>query len=121
MHTMKDPVQAQEFRTGDPVSPIFIKDRRQWIRLRLEHVEWVEAADNCTILHLNGDDHIVGRTLKDVMAHLTGHGFERIHRSYAINLRHIDAIDDGGVRIGPARLPIGRKYRSALLAKLQMI
>lgn len=102
-------------------SPIFIKDRRQWIRLRLEKVEWIEAADNCTILHLVGEDHIVGRTLKDVMAQLQVLGFERIHRSYAVNLRHIEAIDDGAVLVGRSRLPIGRKYRPTLLGKLQMI
>ncbi len=101
--------------------PIFIRDRRQWIRLRLEKVEWIEAADNCTILHLHGEDHIIGRTLKDVMAQLEGHGFERIHRSYAVNLLHIEAIDDGGIRVGSSSLPIGRKYRSTLLGKLQMI
>lgn len=101
--------------------PMFIKDRRKWVRLRIEEVRWIEAADNCSILHLAAEDHIIGRTLKDVMTQLENCGFERIHRSFAVNLQHIESIDDGGIRVGGNNLPIGRKYRSQLLAKLHLI
>jgi DNA-binding LytR/AlgR family response regulator len=101
--------------------PLFIKDRKKWVRLRVEHVEWLEAADNCTIIHTHQEDHIVGRTLKQVIDELGETGFERIHRSYAVNLEKIDTIDDGGIRIAGTLLPIGRKYRQTLLARLHMI
>ena len=102
-------------------TPLFIKERKQWIRLRIEHVQWLEAADNCTIIHTPQEDHIVGRTLKQVIAQLGANGFERIHRSYAVNIEKIDAIDDGGIRVAGNQLPIGRKYRQTLLARLHMI
>ena len=101
--------------------PMFIKDRRKWVRLRIQEVSWIEAADNCSILHLGNEDHIIGRTLKDVMSQLVPCGFERIHRSYAVNLQHIESIDDGGVKVAGTRLPIGRKYRAELLGKLHLI
>ncbi|WP_425638019.1 LytR/AlgR family response regulator transcription factor [Algoriphagus yeomjeoni] len=45
--------------------------------------------------------------------------FVRIHRSFIINMRHIDEVQSNEVLIGNELYPISRNYRDAFLAKLE--
>ena len=102
-------------------SPVFFKDKRKWVRLEPQDVLYVEAADNCSLLHTKDDQHIVGRTLKQMMTQLEAFGFQRVHRSYAVNLMAIESIDEAGLKVGGNWIPIGRKYRAELLSELHLI
>ncbi|PHK97119.1 hypothetical protein CGL56_17605 [Neolewinella marina] len=67
-------------------------------------------------IHLAGSPRPVvtlGR-LKHMADRLRDHGFQRIHRSYLINLARVDAKQKSRVRIGEDWLPVGETYAAAL-------
>ena len=102
-------------------SPVFFRDKRKWVRLEPQEVLYLEAADNCSLLHTLHDQHIVGRTLKQMMGQMQAFGFQRVHRSFAVNLMAIESIDESGLKVGETWIPIGRKYRTDLLSELHLI
>lgn len=47
--------------------------------------------------------------------------FQRVHRSYIINLNMIDVIDTGAVEINKDHVPVSQRYAPELLRKIQLL
>ena len=57
--------------------------------VRLEEIDWVETADNYTLLHVAGETHLVRETMNSLEGRLDGKKFFRIHRSSIVNADRI--------------------------------
>ncbi len=98
-------------------------------RGRLEVIDcrsllWLQAADNYVELHTAQRSHLLRRTLDGLLADL-GPGFARIHRSRAVALAAVVAVEAAGhgnatVRLSDGRtLGCSRAWREALQRALQ--
>lgn len=74
------------------------------LELPLEWVCWLEVLDHYVSIHSPEGDYTVGATLSAFEKELEDHGFLRIHKSYLVNMRHIQKfrsrecrLDDGTV------------------------
>lgn len=66
--------------------------------IETDDLEYCESDSNYTKLKLiNGQTHLISKTLKDVEELLDPSVFFRIHKSYLINLRHSQKLVDGYV------------------------
>lgn len=83
-------------------------------RIEVGRINAIEAWGNYVKLHLSGQTLIERRTLRDLEAALTEHGFVRIHKAWIVRLRAIEAIDGNRVRLGGQLLPIGSIYKQKL-------
>jgi DNA-binding LytR/AlgR family response regulator len=45
--------------------------------------------------------------------------FQRIHKSYIVNIDHIDKYTTDEVEIGGKTLPVGKTYKEILLSRLE--
>lgn len=98
---------------------IFIRQRDELVKLFLSDILFVEADRNYCILHTANKHYTIVMTLKEINAKLKGSNFIRIHRSYLVNLTHIDTIGNNHVTILRLVLPVSKSYRENLLKKLQ--
>ena len=57
--------------------------------LRVEEVDWIEAADNYVRLHVGREAHLLRETMQSLAARLDPEKFLRIHRSTIVNLDRI--------------------------------
>jgi two-component system, LytTR family, response regulator len=57
--------------------------------LRLEEIEWIEAADNYVKLHVNGASHLLRETMASLECRLPADRFLRISRSAIVNVEQI--------------------------------
>jgi DNA-binding LytR/AlgR family response regulator len=103
------------------VNSVFLRDGAQHVRVSVHEILYLEADDNSTRVYCEARVYVVGRMLKEVLDEMGGERLERIHRSYAVNLDHVQAISDNGLHVRDRWLPIGRSYRSAVLQRLRMI
>lgn len=87
---------------------------RDQIRLPAADIRYLKAAGNYVEVHAAGRMRLVYGTLKAVLQDLPQE-FARIHRSYAVNLAHVTAVRAGRVWLGDRVLPVGDRYRRALL------
>jgi len=92
--------------------------------VKLDDIDWVEAADYYSTLHAGGKAHMLRRSLSDLETQLAPQGFARIHRSAIVNLerlRSLELREDGeydAVLHSGERLRMSRGYRKTVLERL---
>jgi two-component system, LytTR family, response regulator len=97
-----------------------IKSGGRILFLKLNEVEWVEAADNYVKLHIGNESHLLRETLSALEARLPKEKFLRISRSTIVNIEQIKELHPlfHGEYIvilrGGARLNLTRGYRDKL-------
>jgi two-component system LytT family response regulator len=108
---------------GRPLDRLLVRKRRRWVVVRLEDVDWIEAAGNYVRLHLGDQSHLHRQTLADLAARIDPQRFVRIHRSVVVNLDRV--VELRGARSGHcevllhggARLSMSRRYRRHVLGR----
>ena len=97
-----------------------IKSGGRIVFLKLNEVEWVEAADNYVKLHVGNEAHLLRETMSALEARLPKERFLRISRSTIVNIEQIKELQPlfHGEYIvilrGGARLTLTRGYREKL-------
>ncbi|WP_446715735.1 LytR/AlgR family response regulator transcription factor [Bacteroides sp. GD17] len=64
---------------------------------------------------------ILAMTLTELMEYLPSEIFIRTHRSYIVNLNHIERITGNTLYIGAAQIVIGREYKKEVLKHLNIV
>jgi two-component system, LytTR family, response regulator len=74
-----------------PRSPerIAVRQNGRVLFLKLEEIDWIEAADNYVNLHCGPKTHLLRITMSEVEARLSASRFVRIHRSAIVNIDRI--------------------------------
>jgi two-component system LytT family response regulator len=115
------PVPA--FADGHPVRRLLIAERGITRIVRVDQIQWIEAADNYVVLHTAREQPLMRQTLAGLVEKL-GPSFVRCHRRAAVQLEWIEsvvALDKGDCELvlrGGARVPCSRQYRAAVMEKL---
>ena len=88
--------------------------------LRVEEIDWIEAADNYVCLHLGRESHLLRGTMASIEERLDARKFLRIHRSTIVNLDRVRELaplfhGDYAVRLRDGtELVLSRSYREKL-------
>jgi two-component system LytT family response regulator len=99
---------------------VVIKSSARVFFLRVEEIDWVEAAGNYLKLHAGGEAHLLRETMANLEARLDPTRFLRIHRSTIVNLERIQELQpwfhgDYVVLLRDGtRLTLSRSYRQKL-------
>ena len=79
-------------------------------------IRYVEVLDHYLLFHTTNGVHKARGSMSRQAQELTPYGFYRVHKSFLVNLRHIDGITASSVDCAGARLPLGRAYKGGLMA-----
>jgi len=116
LQTFLDDVQTKQKFT----ERLVIKSGGRIFFLKVEEIDWIEAADNYVRLHVGGDSHLLRETMNHLEKRLDPDHFLRVHRSRIINIRRIKELQplfrgeyDIMLQDG-TRLESGRGYRDRL-------
>jgi len=103
---------------------LLIPDRGRTHVVPVADILWLEAADNYVVVHTADRAPLMRRPLGALLADL-GEAFIRCHRSAAVALAHVVAVEplekgDATIRMhGDSRVPCSRQYRGAVVARLR--
>src|SRR5262245_61012646 len=75
--------------TGSPLDCLMIKDGRRVLFLRVEEIDWIEAAGVYVQIHTAGKIRLHRISLSELEAKLDARQFLRIHRSAIVNLQKV--------------------------------
>lgn len=110
-----------------PVTPaetgrdyIFVKTDYKIVKIAFPTMAYAEAKQNYTVLHTTDGKIMTLQPLKQLAEQLPSNSFVRVHKSYLVNLRKIEAVERNQIYIGEARIPIGETYQSAFLKVLNL-
>ncbi len=100
---------------------IFVRHHEKMIRISLDDIHYIEADRNYCKVYLKDRKYLLVTTLKEVDEKLSDNRFLRIHRSYIVNISHIDEIGGNHVVICSHSLPLSKNMRPELFKHLQII
>lgn len=97
---------------------IFFKVKNRYEKIRFADILWVQAKDIYAIIRTSEARYLVSHSLGDVHQQLPNDLFERVHRSYVVNMAKIDAIEDRNLLVQDEYVPIGDAYKESLWKRL---
>ena len=103
-----------------PQTTLFVKDGYDYVRIDLAELLFVESEGNYLMFY-EGDKKVVTRmTIAEGLSQLPASHFMRVHKSYIVNLKHIDKIERHQVLVGDKLpVPLSPGYRDELLARFK--
>lgn len=115
---MKTVNQQSEYSSRCYVSEaIFIRYKEMRKKVLYENIMWIEVNGSYCDIHLiAGETITVIHTLVNLEKKLPDHLFIRIHRSYIINVHHVEGLIGNMVYIDKKKLPVSSPYYKELTA-----
>ncbi|MFO7938583.1 MAG: LytTR family DNA-binding domain-containing protein [Bacteroidales bacterium] len=109
----------------DETDEIFIKKNSALVRLKYEDIIWVEALENYVIVNTFEDKFTIHFTMKSIENQLPANKFKRVHRSYIINLKKIERIEDNSIVVkthdGMKTIPIGKAFKERFMNDINLM
>lgn len=87
--------------------PLLLEVDRGIIKVQPHEIHWIEVADHYLIVHLETEQHIVRKTMNDMLKELPEEWFMQVHRSACVNLKRVQALKRNMVGILVLQLESG--------------
>ena len=106
--------------TGNSVlkDSIFVKKQHLYYRIYFDDIRFIKA-DN-VYLEVNTKDKkfLVRSPLKDYLEKLPRNKFYRAHKSYIVNVDHIDAINSRDIMVNNTLIPISKDFKEFIISSM---
>ena len=90
---------------------IFVRSERRIFKVHLSDILYIEGLKDYVIIYLETQKVITLMNIKTIHELLPKSFFVRVSKSYIINVKNIDSVDNNTVYIGKNEIPIGNIYR----------
>jgi two-component system LytT family response regulator len=110
----------EETKPAGPVERLLVKSDGRVLLLKVDDIDWIEAADNYVNIKVGKDSHMMRETMTSLEARLPKDKFMRISRSTIVNVERIQELQPmfHGEYIvvlkNGAKLTLSRTYRDKL-------
>ncbi len=110
---------------SDQIEKVILPVREGYLFVNVKEIIRCEANSNYTVLYLlDGEKHMISKTLKDFESQLSNKSFFRIHKSHLINLSYLKKYTkgDGGTvtMVDDAELDVSRRNKEEFLKMLSL-
>lgn len=98
----------------------FVKDKSFYHKVKYNDLLFVKSDHVYLELHLKDNQkHLIRKSMSDFESGLPKQ-FYRVHRSYLVNLDHLNGVNTRYLIIAGQEIPIGQSYREELLQKFSI-
>ena len=98
---------------------IFVKDDLVFRRVAVANIQYIQSFRNYLELSIGqGVKHVLRSTMKDFLGQLPPDVFIQTHRSYAVNLQHVNRIGGNFVGVGDHEVPMSREVKNEVVKRL---
>lgn len=115
------PAAPPVVKAAEPPADLFVKVGTKTIKINFDEVLYIEALSTYSVIVTTTQKHIVYLTLKALIERLPFAHFVRVHRSYIVNMRRIEAIEDNMLKLGPYEVPVGKSYQEEFSRHLRSL
>lgn len=99
---------------------LFIKEKGRMVRLFFSDILWVEADDYYCRVVAREKEFLVTQTLGKFSETFEAMpAFMRVHRSFLVNLEHVEEIGELYLHIGKKQIPFAKNSRDELMKRLR--
>lgn len=115
-HTLSQKENSARNDSAAPGESIFIRTGNNTsIKLRFEDIVVMEAFDNYAFIHTSAERLMVNFTLKDLEQKIPAAYLLRVHRSFIVNVKKVEAIRNQALILGKHEIPVGKSYKEEVL------
>ena len=100
--------------------PLVIKDGEYSVKINSNEISHIKSDNNYLELFTPKKKYIVRNSLENFLSELNNPNFLRIHRSYAVNILKVEAINGQQVIVDSQKCPISRSHKQELLKFFNM-
>jgi two-component system LytT family response regulator len=117
---------AQGRRSKRTVEHIAVKSAGELTFLKMSEIDWIEAADYYSCLHVGAKSHLLRRSMAELDEELDPLVFCRIHRSTIVRLDRVCGLklnENGEYDVllkSGSKLKLSRRYRKQLQSRLDL-
>lgn len=119
-HTAKGTSLTQLTPPGNSVNElILLKSGTETHQVKLADILFVSKNSNYLEVHTLQKKIIVRGNMNEIFAWLPESIFCRTHKSFVVNLKHVDTIEAHQVKINKTLIPLGPSYREEFLLRIK--
>jgi two-component system, LytTR family, response regulator LytT len=99
---------------------LFIKEGNYFHKVKFADILYLESEHVYVNVHTLDKKIMVRTSMQQYLDNFDQNRFFRIHRSYVVNLDHIQTINTENIVVNNVTLPIGKTFRSDLLSHIKL-
>jgi two-component system, LytTR family, response regulator len=96
---------------AEPKQFILVKHDYRTVKIKIEDVLYFEGKGNYVSIYTRDSVIVTLLTMGKLEQILSSYGFFRIHKSYIVSFRHIEAFWNDKLQVNGRNIPIGGQYR----------
>lgn len=118
--------ESVERKTGDTMvetleDRIFIRSQNKLVKVMLDEILFIEAERNyCNIITSDQIFTIVS-PLSAFCEKMVSKDFLRVHRSFVVNIKKLDAVADSHLEINRKVIPVGKMFKDDLMRSIRRV
>lgn len=105
---------------SDEETYIYVKENKRVIKVYLKDIIYVEGLSEYVQIFTEKKKIITKTSMTNLVEKLPDDGFMRIHKSFIVSNRKIEAFTSSTVEVSGKEIPIGRSYKNSVMEVLQM-
>lgn len=99
---------------------IFVRSKNKLVKLLLSDIHYISAERNYCKIFSADKEYTLSIPMKHFADQLDTQSFQRVHRSFIINLVQVEELDESHVYLNQQAIPVSKSYRDALLQRLKL-
>jgi len=107
--------------TSADANYIFIRDKEKMTKVLFEDILYLQADRSYSQIYSKQKTYVISSPLIKLEEKLDSPIFQRIHRSFVVNVNAVDEFDDNYIFINGQSVPISKSYKQDLLQKFKTI
>jgi DNA-binding LytR/AlgR family response regulator len=100
---------------------IFVRRNDIMVKIIIADIQYLEADRNYCQIFTQNNTYLLVNTLKNMEDKLPTEVFQRIHRSYIVNLNYVDEVAQNHITVKNKILPLSKELRKDFLDRLRMV
>ncbi len=103
-------------KVGESNSHLNVKTDKKVYRIPFDDISHIESTGDYMKIHTKDRVLISADTLKNLVETLPSDIFFRIHKSYLVNVEHVEFLEGNRLKVNDKMLPVGYSYREKISA-----
>ncbi len=100
---------------------IFVRHNEVMVKIIIADILYLEADRNYCNVCTKNNIYLLVNTLKNMEDKLPTEQFQRIHRSFIVNINHVDEVAQNHIMVENKILPLSKELRKDLLDRLKLV
>lgn len=90
---------------------LFIKSERRFYKIYFQDIRFVEGLKDYVVIYTKSQKLITAMNLKIMHQKLPARSFQRVSKSYVVNVDFIDSFDNHTIYMDENEIPLGEVYK----------